>query len=1240
MRLLSIGGKNLASLARPFELDFASGPLARTGLFAIVGATGAGKSTILDAMCLALYGETPRSTGAGTFKVATGEGCVLTAQDPRHVVRRGAADAYACVAFEVRGKQYLAKWSVSRVGRGTRKGQLSEATMTLVDGANGEVIANAKKQTVEAVVRLTGLEFENFRRSVLLAQGEFAAFLQANAKERTKLLETLTDPLGLYRRLSVRAHQRGAESAGTIDTLCKNVAACAVLTDEELATLSAEEAGNQEALREASQKLSLVRDARLRWRAIEDASRHIAEGLRLVEEARRLQAAVAPVAAILLGVLQVAPLRVPQAERARVTERHAKAERAYTETADELARASRVLDELTRSRDEASSAVAVVASERRTAAPVLETLRRLEEEVGRRTQERVAELAALEALLPEASRIETEFEVVRGALGAAVAASDVGSKWLAENPAATALATRVDAWSVPFARYVEHATARSGMAQSLERARELSAAMELASARAAARVHAAQDESTRAKNVFEEASVLARLARGRVSVERTLEAGRTLRAHEDLSELATRLVALGLDLFECEGRQAEAEQAGLSARAALAALVALESVAVAAEKEAESAWSRSMLHASFEKLRADLVDGEACPVCGSAEHPFSSADGRPTLDAVGEARISAQAVVAIARSNVTDGRAREAEARSSFEHARGAVSAARESQGRERARWEKARVGFDSLPSAEVMLDVPKELEARAQQARAALAALEGADHEAKALDRAEAAASDEAGRAAADLAACETGHRESERVRGDASRDVERHAEAKARCEAGMSQALEDAAPVLAALPDARGRLEADPPGAVLHFRSQVSDYQRVAGALATHQEEAAAQLKAHERLVHEEALLGANRKPLLDTLGDLERRLAALEVEQASFFSGRTVAVVEADLISRSDSASAAFERARASFDVGSSQVVGLKATQVERAREVGELQRERAACDESFAALLSDVGVDAAEASRRLALPEVELAAMRSRVVEVEKGFEQESQRLADARKVLAELQAGAPELDDALLAQAEVATQEALEQAANSVGRCEQRADEHRSQLERREQLQRELAHIKDAEGVWGELASVIGHSAGDTFAEFAQVLSFEALLASANAELRRLRPRYALERLDTGSAQGPQLEFVVVDREFAAQVRPVSTLSGGERFLVSLALALGLAQLASHESPIGTMFIDEGFGSLDADTLAVATSVLDALQTSGAKVGIISHVSGLDDQIRTKVRVEGPPGGPSQLRIEG
>ena len=65
-----------------------------------------------------------------------------------------------------------------------------------------------------------------------------------------------------------------------------------------------------------------------------------------------------------------------------------------------------------------------------------------------------------------------------------------------------------------------------------------------------------------------------------------------------------------------------------------------------------------------------------------------------------------------------------------------------------------------------------------------------------------------------------------------------------------------------------------------------------------------------------------------------------------------------------------------------------------------------------------------------------------------------------------------------------------------------------------------------------------------------------------------------------------------------------------------------------------------MFIDEGFGSLDADTLAVATSVLDALQTSGAKVGIISHVSGLDDQIRTKVRVEGPPGGPSQLRIEG
>jgi exonuclease SbcC len=111
-------------------------------------------------------------------------------------------------------------------------------------------------------------------------------------------------------------------------------------------------------------------------------------------------------------------------------------------------------------------------------------------------------------------------------------------------------------------------------------------------------------------------------------------------------------------------------------------------------------------------------------------------------------------------------------------------------------------------------------------------------------------------------------------------------------------------------------------------------------------------------------------------------------------------------------------------------------------------------------------------------------------------------------------------------------------------------------------------------------------------------------------------------------------------MVVVDRELADAIRPVTTLSGGERFLVSLALALGLSTLASRRRKLASMFIDEGFGTLDPETLSVALGVLDALQASGTRVGIISHVSELKERLQARIVVQRRGDGTSTVRIEG
>ncbi len=179
----------------------------------------------------------------------------------------------------------------------------------------------------------------------------------------------------------------------------------------------------------------------------------------------------------------------------------------------------------------------------------------------------------------------------------------------------------------------------------------------------------------------------------------------------------------------------------------------------------------------------------------------------------------------------------------------------------------------------------------------------------------------------------------------------------------------------------------------------------------------------------------------------------------------------------------------------------------------------------------------------------------------------------------------------------------------------------------------------LAHRQSAR-VWWELAAVIGSADGARFRQFAQGLTLDALVVHANEHLKILAPRYRLQRVATTAARH-DLELVVVDLDSADEVRSTSTLSGGESFLVSLALALGLSSLSANEGARGrveSLFIDEGFSALDADTLDVALSAFDALRQTGRQIGVISHVPLLVERIGSQVRIVPMGGGASRVEI--
>jgi exonuclease SbcC len=195
-------------------------------------------------------------------------------------------------------------------------------------------------------------------------------------------------------------------------------------------------------------------------------------------------------------------------------------------------------------------------------------------------------------------------------------------------------------------------------------------------------------------------------------------------------------------------------------------------------------------------------------------------------------------------------------------------------------------------------------------------------------------------------------------------------------------------------------------------------------------------------------------------------------------------------------------------------------------------------------------------------------------------------------------------------------------------------AQERLREHEQQSSQQRSFEAELKRVNKDYERWQLLNELIGSNKGEKFRDFAQSLTLEMILDHANFFLRDLAPRYQLVRV-----VDENLAFQMIDQDFGDELRSVYSLSGGEAFLVSLALALGLSSTSAQDVQIQSLFIDEGFGTLDPVSLDMALSVLENLQVEGRQIGIISHVEGLAERVGVEVRVEPQGGGRSVVQIQ-
>jgi len=306
--------------------------------------------------------------------------------------------------------------------------------------------------------------------------------------------------------------------------------------------------------------------------------------------------------------------------------------------------------------------------------------------------------------------------------------------------------------------------------------------------------------------------------------------------------------------------------------------------------------------------------------------------------------------------------------------------------------------------------------------------------------------------------------------------------------------------------------------------------------------------------------------------------------------------------------------------------------------RRRSVGGDHPDTLTAISNYATLLVGRGrLDEAEALRRLSHPEEVLAGLKAELDAAREAVTQARARLEAVQQARQRLEAGRPEKALETLRREEAEHEARRTAASEALGAARELLSRDGVALARRAALEAEYEALKAQEGTWGELSALLGSATGDEFAVYAQGLSLRGVLSAANRELGGLRARYQLARLSEGDGEG--LELAVRDTAFGGELRPLTTLSGGEKFLSSLSLALGLSARASRNRPIETLFIDEGFGTLDKKTLDEAMAALKALQGRGTQVGIISHVENVKDYVQATVRVRPLEEGLSEVEVE-
>ncbi|SHN06495.1 AAA family ATPase [Polaribacter sp. KT 15] len=1216
MKILKIELQNINSLKSdtPICIDFESEQFRDVGLYAITGATGAGKTTILDAITIALYHNVPRFNGT--------KGTLLD------VVSHGATNAYSRIVFTNKTASFEAFWGIKIADKNGKRYKNAKEEVSLKNLTTGAILATQKRQLLAEVLRVSQLDYNQFLRSVMLAQGEFAAFLTAKGPEKGKLLEQITGEQ-IYKKIGQGILERKAKEENTLKEIQAKINADDILSEEQKKELLEDSKGIDSAILTAANVIKTSQTV-VDWytefskltKAKEENEKNADAIEKYVKEQKpKLDAYALHEKALpfkeKIKELKELDTAILEKEKAKgnldkeLKDLHPKILQLEKQvTADTLAlkKEEQNFNAWLPKFEEITKLDATLKTEKQAKLKILEDEKVLDAQIKQATEER--------------NRLKEQLNTIEAKIKNA-------TNYIEKNSFLTSVAKELTNWREDFSELKTHHTAITESDEAIIRVNKETDVSE----ESLKNKKLLFDKEINAKKELEnkisllnkdsEKNTLQDILQLQTIDAKAAENWKELKSLSEQYILLQKQVAhtvLDVNKLTTEEKEVQSNLSALEKD-----LKTQEALVTDATKILEL--ERSV--AKYKADRANLKPGEPCGLCGATEHPF--AENSPAIQISEATATLTKRKEDLAKLNAKQNQLllQKTSITTRIENTTLQLKNKKEEI---TALTAKA----DKIPVATALADSEKiddEIQLLAQKLKVHQENIQKAQETQNEKDRLSKAMQLQQQTYSAlhtQIVALEEQMKHAKKSISAHNEKVITHTKLSKEIEERLKISLAKYAiemPAIAAI----NQFLKDTENSILTFDAKEKEI----ASFISEQKVLSAKIEAIDstlKVKHQD----------MDTLRKTFKEKDAI----ANKILVQRVAIlpIETSVDSKRKTLQSLIEKQSKEERIGKEALQNLQNLKTKQETSLANTTIDLEKLKDAKIKLESNFNKEV-ELSEFLTRTAIEMALLSD---EQSVNYKKLKERIQENLVKIKTLKENNLKEFNALKATKNCTTTEqeskellATEKAKKDAlltkkGKIEETFRKDLEIKNRNKEVYKKIDAQSEICNVWRELFKIIGNSK-DAFNVYVQRLTLKQLLDLANVHLYNLNKRYSLKLEDTYKPK-EELNFNLIDHYQTDRARLVDTCSGGEKFIISLALALGLSDLASKNVKIDSLFIDEGFGTLDGNTLETVIATLETLQSQGKTIGIISHVENLKERIPTQIQITKKSSGVSTVKI--